>query len=155
MTNLLKDCPAVIRFPIKWGEMDAYQHLNNTVYFRYFEDARIAYFDKIALDACKTETGIGPILASTSCKFRIPLTYPDEVSVGARIISLSADRFTMAYRIWSHRHNALAAEGEGVLVAFDYEKGKKAPVPEALRQRIIALEGEAVAVSEAKPATRN
>ncbi len=147
MTDLLEDCPVVIRFPIKWGEMDAYQHLNNTVYFRYFEDARIAYFDKIALEACKIETGIGPILASTRCKFRIPLTYPDEVSVSARIIALSADRFTMEYRVVSHRHGALAAEGEGVLVAFDYEQGKKAKVPGPLRQRIIDLEGDALVIS--------
>ena len=80
MENLLRDYPVIIDIPVAWGEMDAFQHLNNVVYFRYFESARIAYFD--AIDAMKVmeTTGVGPILAETRCRYRIPLTFPDTVS---------------------------------------------------------------------------
>ena len=81
MSNLLKDYPVIIEFPIAWGEMDAMSHVNNIVYFRFFESARIAYFEKMDLMDYMTQTGIGPILATTSCKFKIPLSYPDKVLI--------------------------------------------------------------------------
>ena len=141
MNQLVEGYPVTVEFPIKWGEMDAYQHLNNTVYFRYFEDARIAYFEKIELGRLKEETGIGPILASTQCRFRVPLAYPDTVTVATRISRLEADRFVMDYLVVSHHHGKVAASGDGVLVAFDYRAGTKATIPESLRARIIDLEG--------------
>ncbi len=144
MKELVAGYPVTIEFPVKWGEMDAYQHLNNTVYFRYFEDARIAYFERIELGRLKEETGIGPILHSTQCRFRIPLAYPDTVTVATRISRLESDRFIMEYLVVSHHHRKIAATGEGILVVFDYHAGHKAQVPDSLRQRIIALEGAGV-----------
>jgi len=78
MENLMDGYPVVIEVPVAWGEMDAFGHVNNIVYFRYFESARLAYFYKLDLIDMMTKTGIGPILASTSCRFKIPLTYPDK-----------------------------------------------------------------------------
>jgi len=132
--------PVELDVAVKWGEMDAYQHLNNTVYFRYFEDARIAYFERVDLHRLKEQTGIGPILASTRCRFRVPLTYPDTVTVAARVAELGDDRFRMEYQVRSHRHGKIAAEGGGVLVPLDYATGRKVPLPDVLRQRIDALE---------------
>ena len=119
----------VISVPVAWGEMDAFAHVNNTVYFRWFESARIAYFDRVAFREPSENGGIGPILASTQCRFRRPLTYPDTVLIGARVIALEADRFTMEYHVVSETSGGLAAEGSGVVVAYDYEAGAKAAVP--------------------------
>lgn len=138
--DLLKGYPVVVEIPVTWGEMDSFQHVNNVVYFRYFESSRIAYSDRIRLLEYKEETGIGPILASTSCKYKLPLTYPDTVSVGAKIVSVEEDRFTMNYIIVSHRHGKIAAEGDGVIVMFDYREGKKTDMPDEIRARILALE---------------
>lgn len=140
MEELLKDFPVVIEVPVAWGDMDAFQHVNNTVYFRFFESARIAYFEKIDLMGLMQETGIGPILATANCRFKIPLTYPDRVSVGARVISTGDDRFTMAYVAVSHRHGKIAALGEGELVVFDYGKNHKTALPDVLRDRIAEVE---------------
>ena len=140
MKSLLKHCPVVIEIPIAWGEMDAFRHLNNTVYLRYFESARIAYFEKLNFFEYMEATGVGPILASTSCKFRIPLTYPDRVSVGTRVSRIEDDRFTMEYHVVSHKHRKVAAEGDGLIVCFDYRENKKAAVPVELRRRIEKLE---------------
>ena len=141
MTNdPLNGYPVQVEMPVVWGEMDAFQHVNNVVYFRYFETARIAYFRKLDLMDSMEKTGIGPILAETRCRFKIPLTYPDTVSVGARVSTIGADRFTMVYRVVSQQHQGIAAEGSGELVTFNYWEGKKSEVPAPLRQRILELE---------------
>jgi len=137
--KLLTEFPVIVESPVIWGDMDAYEHVNNTVYFRYFESARIAFFDQLKFKEVKDETGIGPILASTQCRFRIPLTYPDTVSIGARVSDVEGDRFTMHYRVVSHQHKKIAAEGEGLLIAYDYKALKKAALPEIIFQRIKQL----------------
>jgi acyl-CoA thioester hydrolase len=120
--------------------MDAFQHVNNAVYFRYFENARIVYSEKLGLHAFKEQKGIGPILGSVSCRYKLPLTYPDIVSVGAKIVTVEDDRFTMKHVVVSHRHKAIAAEGEGVIVMYDYREGKKTSMPDEIRNRIREME---------------
>lgn len=144
MANLLPDYPVVIQLPVAWGEMDAFNHVNNIVYFRYFESARIAYFEKLDLMAFMEQTGIGPILASTSCRYKIPLTYPDMLLVGAKVTKLAADRFTMNYAVASQHHQKIAAEGDGVIVSYDYRVNQKVPMPAELTRRITELEGAGV-----------
>ena len=139
----LADYPVVVEIPVAWGEMDAYGHVNNTVYFRYFETARIAYFERLASPGFVSRTPLGPILASTSCRFRAPLAFPDRVSVGARVASVDADRFVMFYAVYSHGLQKIAAEGEGTIVCFDYRENRKAPLPDELREKISELEHSA------------
>lgn len=86
--------PIVIGVPFAWGDMDAYGHVNNTVYFRLFESARIEYLRAIEFTAGGSDGGVGLILASTHCRFRRPLAYPDTVRVGARTVDIGDDRFT-------------------------------------------------------------
>jgi len=138
--TLLAGYPVVVEVQVAWGEMDSFQHVNNVVYFRYFESARIAYSEKIGLQEYKKKTGIGPILGSTSCRYRFPLTYPDTVSVGAKVTEMEDDRFAMNYVVVSHRHQKIAAEGDGVIVMYDYREGKKTAMPDEIRASILALE---------------
>lgn len=138
--DLLRGFPIAIEFPVAWGDMDAFNHVNNTAYFKYFESARIAYFEALGLMETMAETQIGPILAATSCTFKIPLAYPDRVFAATRVPELGTDRFVMAYRVISQRHGKIAAEGEGTIVTLDYATGRKVPIPDALRSRIEALE---------------
>ena len=140
MDQVLERCPVVVETPVAWGQMDAFRHLNNTSYFRFFESARIAYFEKLDFMELMEATGVGPILASTNCRFKIPLTYPDTVSVGSRVSEIGDDRFMMEYYVVSHKHRKVAAEGTGLIVCFNYTENKKAPVPAEIRQRIEVLE---------------
>ncbi len=140
MNELLAGFPVVIEVPVAWGEMDAFRHVNNIVYFRYFESARIAYFEAIDYLQAMERTGVGPILAATACRFRFPLAYPDRVLVGARVTDVGEDRFLMAYRVVSQTHQKVAADGEGTIVSYDYGAGRKAPLPEEIKQRIQKLE---------------
>lgn len=138
--ELLRGYPVVVQVDVQWGEMDFFRHVNNTVFFRYFESARIAYLDRIGFREEMENHGVGPILASTHARFRRPLTYPDSVRVGARTVELGEDRFTMEYRLVSLGQGAVAAEGGGVLVSFDYARGGKAPLPERVRTAIEEIE---------------
>ncbi|HJR07943.1 MAG TPA: thioesterase family protein [Pyrinomonadaceae bacterium] len=140
MQELLEGFPVVIEIPVAWGEMDSLQHVNNIVYFRYFESARMAYFSRLDYWTYMQETGTGPILASTGCKFRAPLTYPDTVSVGTKISQVEDDRFLMKYTVVSHALGKVAAEGEGLVVSYDYRALKKAPLSEEIKARIRNLE---------------
>lgn len=143
MDDLLVDFPVVIEIPVAWGEMDAFQHVNNIVYLRYFESARIAYFERLGFIAVMEQTGIGPILAQLECRYRKPLTYPDTVSVGVRVSEMAKDRFTMQCRIVSHKLATVAAEAEATMVAYDYSQGQKTVVPDGVRRQIEALESGA------------
>jgi acyl-CoA thioester hydrolase len=140
MDKLLAQYPVVVEIPVAWGDMDAMQHVNNTVYFRYFETARIAYFERLGLMKHREETGIGPILAQASCKFKFPLTYPDTVFVGSRVCEIGEDRVSMEHRIVSKRHQRVAAEGTSLIVTFNYREQHKAPLPADMLERIASLE---------------
>jgi acyl-CoA thioester hydrolase len=139
-TAALAGFPITIAVPVAWGEMDAFGHVNNIVYFRYFESARIAYLDAIGFRGDAGSGGIGPILASTQCRFRHPLEYPDTIHVGARTIDVAVDRFAMEYRIVSGASGVVAAEGGGIIVAYDYVNTSKVILPDVVRARIRDVE---------------
>ncbi len=119
--------------------MDAYGHVNNTVFFRYFETARIAFLDRCGFLAAYDRDGTGAILHSTDCRFRRPLVFPDEVLVGTRTLDVADDRFTMGYRIVSLAQDAVAADGTGIVVAFDYRANAKVALPAEVRRGVEEL----------------
>ncbi len=140
MSDFQERFPVTMPQIVRWGDMDAFGHVNNTVFFRYFESARIAYFDRIGWWEVQQKTGIGPILADTSCRFRRPLTYPDTLQVGTSVRDLGKDRFQMDYVIWSEKLQTVAAEGTSLIVSYHYGEHHKAPLPTELREAIERLE---------------
>ncbi len=122
--------PVVIEIPVQWGEMDAYGHVNNTVVFRFFESARIAFLGKCNFIRAYHELKIGAILHSTACRFRQPLYYPDTVRIGARVTQTQTDRFEMEYLVFSTSQQTVAAEGTATVVSFDYNERAKTSLPE-------------------------
>jgi acyl-CoA thioester hydrolase len=135
------DFPVRLDIPVAWGEMDAFGHVNNIVYLRWFESARITYFERIGWLETSRADGIGPILHSTQARFRAPVQWPDTITVGTRVSALEEDRFTMLYGVRSHALGRVAAEGSGIVVCYDYRRGAKVPLPAPMRARIAALEG--------------
>ena len=96
MEDVLTACTVTMNIPVAWGEMDAMGHVNNIIYFRYFETVRIEYFNRLNMMGYQNQWGIGPILASTECRFKMPLQYPDTVIAGTKILSMEEDRFVMS-----------------------------------------------------------
>ena len=93
--DLVATYPVVVRQAVVWGDMDSYRHVNNVVYFRYFENTRVEYFRRIGWWDYLKETGIGPIVGSTQARFRRPVKYPDTLRAGTKVISFGTDRFTI------------------------------------------------------------
>ena len=140
MPDLFTAFPVVVEIPVRWGDMDPFQHVNNTVYFRYFEIARIGYFERLDLIEFLKGERLGPILGAIDCRFRFPITYPDTVLVGTRVVQMGDDRFVMEHRLVSQAHQIIAAEGNGTIVTFDYVAQGKAPIPAEVRQLVLDLE---------------
>lgn len=131
--------PVVVEVDVAWGDMDSFAHVNNVVYFRYFESARIAFLDRVGWMRSMRDAGLGPIVASTSARYRKPLAYPDRILVGARVSDLQPDRVTVEHRVVSTALDAVATEGQVVVVSFDYRQGKKCPIPDAVLAAIDQL----------------
>lgn len=121
---------------VAWGDMDAMNHVNNAVYFRYFESGRIVHL--ASLGAYAEDRKIGTVVGSIQCRFRIPLTYPDTIIVGSRVGDVGEDRFTFEYAIYSQRHDRIAAEASSVVVAITLHDGRKTALPEFVRAAVTA-----------------
>ena len=139
----LSQFKVVIDQPVAWGDMDSFGHVNNVVYFRYFENARVEYFRRIGWWDYMTETGIGPIVAATQARFRRPVKYPDTLRAGAKVLSFGEDRLTIRHVLVSHTTGEMVTEGDAVVVTLDYRNNVKVHVPKELRRRIEELENSA------------
>ena len=131
--------PVSLQIPVAWGEMDAFGHVNNVVFFRYFESARIEYFRKLRGD----DFGNGeflPILAQTECSYLRPVYHPDTLTAQTRVSRVGSSSLTMEYKLTSDSQDAVVAEGKAVVVNVDPKTGKGRPLTEDLKQKISLLE---------------
>ncbi|HDY8020481.1 TPA: acyl-CoA thioesterase [Vibrio vulnificus] len=142
MELLLQDFPVVTEINVAWGEMDALQHINNVVYFRYFETARIEYFNKINLMDEVKHNQIGPVLSETQCRYRIPVTFPDTLLIGSRVSVVGEDRFTMEYQVVSKKMGKVTTTGSATVVMFDFKNQCKTQLPAVLRDAIFSIEAK-------------
>lgn len=153
--ELLGKFPVILDWPVQWGDQDTLGHVNNTVYFRWCESARVAYLQRLGLEAwMKPFTlgnasqniagnpgqNIGPILAKIECNYKAQLHFPDTVRIGSRISQLGRTSLTMEHSIASTRQNKIVAESTSVIVVFNYQMQRPIPIPADVRQAIERLE---------------
>ncbi len=144
----LAEFPIVVTLPIQWGDQDAFGHVNNTVFFRWYESARIAYFARVIPDpapeedAAQEEDAAGLILASIQCDFKRQVTFPDTVEVGATVTRIGSSSMTVEHLAYSQSQQAVVAEGTSTVLTFDYQSNKPKRVPDKVRAAIAALEGK-------------
>ncbi|HEY8606864.1 MAG TPA: acyl-CoA thioesterase [Noviherbaspirillum sp.] len=120
------------RMMIRWGDMDAMGHVNNTVYFRYLEQARIEWFTAAGIEP--DPLGEGPVIINARCTFIRQLKYPGEIEV--RTYAGEAGR--SSFETWQEIRRVdtpgvLAAEGGAKVVWVDFPKEKSAPLPDHVR----------------------
>lgn len=126
--------------------MDALGHVNNVLFFRYLESARVAYIQALGLSSLREikpadgSAPVGFILQHAQCRFRRPVVYPDTLRVTARLQSMDADRFTLEHEIISESQREVAALGTGTIVTYDYAQGTKVRMPTDIRAAIERLE---------------
>ncbi|MBX3413452.1 MAG: acyl-CoA thioesterase [Pirellulales bacterium] len=125
---------------IRWGDLDALGHVNNTVYFQFCESARIAYFTAIGIERFKTRPTDGPGMVSGSLNFRRQLHYPGRVTVTARATRIGEKSYTLSYVIRDAASGEVAADGESACVWVDYAASKAMPLPAEMVARIREIE---------------
>jgi acyl-CoA thioester hydrolase len=122
-----------LTLPIRWGDMDAMSHVNNTLYFRYMETIRIDWFRSI--DALPNPQGQGPVIVNAFCNFYRQFEYPDDVLLRMYV----SDPGRSSFESWCTMARASApdvicAAGGATTVWTDFPAQKSAPLPERLRK---------------------
>lgn len=117
--------------PIRWGDMDAYRHVNNTVYFRYMEQVRVEFLE--TLGHVILPKGKAPVIINASCTFLAPLTYPGVVEVKMYCGEPGNSSIPSSYEIRLQGDETLYATGDAKLVWTDMATGKSVPIPDDLR----------------------
>jgi acyl-CoA thioester hydrolase len=130
------------RIPIRWGDMDAMGHVNNTVYFRYMEQARISWFDRLVPEEdAWLSTGI--VIANASCNYKRAITYPGTVEVRLFIAPPGGASVATTYELRVDADPEPYADGAAVVVFIDMQTQKSRRIPEAIRARLERAEAAA------------
>jgi acyl-CoA thioester hydrolase len=118
------------RIPVRWGDMDAMGHVNNTVYFRYMEQARIAWFDALVPQA-QAWKSTGIVIVNASCNFKKPINYPGTVEVRVFTGAPGGSSVPTFYEL--SVRDELYADGAAVVVFIDMQSQKPMRIPERIR----------------------
>ncbi|HXH03825.1 MAG TPA: thioesterase family protein [Candidatus Competibacteraceae bacterium] len=128
----------VLELPVLWGHMDALGHVNNVQYFRYIESGRIAYFENLLGELSRS--GESVILADMQCSFRQQLHYPSQIEVMSRVSRIGRSSLDLQCALFRKGENQAVATSKAVLVWFDFATQASRPIPEAVRNAILAFE---------------
>ncbi|NDV11763.1 acyl-CoA thioesterase [Crenobacter caeni] len=120
------------QLPVRWGDLDAIGHLNNTVYFRLLEEVRVQWLEDIGLPI---EPGaVGPVIVHTACHFKREINYPATVTVSIELEHLGRSSLRLRHHFYvGDDRETVYALGEVTLVWVDYAAGKSVPLPEEIR----------------------
>ena len=121
---------------VRFGDLDALQHMNNVEFLRFFETARIDYMTTIAPAHNPGSRGFGFIFAECHIAYRSPAHYGEEIRTWVWPSELRRSSVRLEFQMRCESDGRLVADGYGVLVAYDYSAGKSQPVPEELRRRL-------------------
>lgn len=121
--------------PMRWGEMDALGHMNNVAYFRYFEQARISWFDGLSISYKPGSEG--PILGTLSCRYVRPAVYPADIELTTYVGKPGRSSFAMFHEMYlAGDPQALFAQAQAVMVWIDISDGKSRPLPDWMRREL-------------------
>ena len=123
----------VERIPIRWGDMDAMGHVNNTVYFRYMEQARIGWFDTLVPEE-EAWKSTGIVVANASCNFKRAMNYPGTVEVELYAGPPGGSSVPTFYEL--KIGGELYADGAATVVFIDMARQKPVRIPQTIRERL-------------------
>ena len=132
----LSDFAVIYLQPVVWGDMDAFGHVNNVVYYSYAQNARIHYNSRLNLFNKNTSS----VLAASSCQYFKPVTYPDTLWIGVRVKKIGNTSLIHEYLYYSTALDTVVATGESVVVYLDPDSGQKKSIDESKKVAIKALE---------------
>ncbi len=130
--------PVTTQLRLDWSELDLLGHINNVMYFKYLQAARISYSEQIGLRP-DTQEGLSFILADTRCTFLKPLFFPGNIIIRTSVEFMKTSSFGLCHHI--HNDNGeLAAEGHDIVVLYNIGAAKTVHISPELRAKVEALE---------------
>jgi acyl-CoA thioester hydrolase len=132
-----------LELPVLWGNMDAAQHVNNTVYLRWVESARTEMFMKLNNGNFMKESVV-PILAWQDCKYIFPVTYPDQVIITNNVVKLLEDRLLCEAKIYSKKHQRIVAISNTTLMGYNIKLQKKVSFLEKWKEILLDFYGTSI-----------
>lgn len=145
MNELLKDFKVKTTVKVRWGDMDAYQHVNNVVYVAWGEIARIDYFMALASESFLSspkKSKYAPILGFQSVKYIAPAVFPDTIHIGTKTAEIKEDRIVLKSFYYSENTKKLVAIKTHEVIIFDYKTNQKILIPEDFRAKLNDLENK-------------
>jgi acyl-CoA thioester hydrolase len=130
--------PVELKIPVAWGDMDAFGHVNNVIYLRYFESARVKYFDNMMLGE-QAVSPIKPVLASLTANYKYSVFYPDTLTLKIGVTKMGNSSLQMCCEMYNNQ-GILVVEANCTIVMFDFEKKTSCPIPEFVRKYITDIE---------------
>ncbi len=122
----------------RWADNDAYGHINNVVYYAYFDTAVNRWLvENGVLDIARSDV-VG-LVVETGCRYFRPLSYPEPIEVGFRVAHLGRSSIRYDVAVFGAGHAEAAAQGHFVHVYVDRTTGRPAALPQALRDAATAL----------------
>ena len=133
------------RVEVRFRDIDAFGHVNNSAFVTYIEQARVRFLiDILAVDVIQS---LPIILASLKVDFRAPILFGQEIEIGTRVDWIGTTSFSVSHDMHARSDDAtakLVAEASTVLVAYDYGTEQPIPVPDAWRTAFTAHEGRSL-----------
>lgn len=122
---------------VRFGDLDAMQHMNNVEFLRFFETARIDYMLQLSPEHAPTaRRQFGFIFAECHIAYRAPAFFGDRIRTYIWPSELKRSSLRLAFEMRAEGDDRLVAEGWGTLVGYDYDAGEPRAIPDALRERI-------------------
>lgn len=124
--------PVLFRMPValRWRDLDAFNHVNNSSFLTYLEEARIRWFG--SWNGEWVNDAVAPLLAAAQLNYRQPIAYPSEVAVELFADRVGNSSLTIGHRIVSEDGATLYCDGHVVMVWIDRASGRPVPLPPAV-----------------------
>jgi acyl-CoA thioester hydrolase len=126
----------VERIPIRWGDMDAMGHVNNTICFRYMEQARIGWFSALVPKG-EAWQSTGIVIVNASCNYKRPITYPGTVEVKLHVGAPGGSSVPTYYDLRLDNDPVPYADGAAVVVFVNMKTQKPARIPDGIRELLL------------------
>lgn len=120
---------------IDWSDLDMYKHVNNVTYMRYLQSGRVNFWEASGIYDHYQDSNQGTMLVSTRCDFKNPLLYPGKAIIKTKLDSIGNTSFSLQHVILDNA-GEVCAEGNDVVVCYDFNKNKTIRVPDWLRETI-------------------
>lgn len=120
---------------IDWSELDTFGHVNNVVFYRYIQSARVRFWEQIGLYDKYERDKIAPLLANAAIDFKKPLYYPGNVIIEYQPTFIKNTSFGLEYKI-KNDNMEIVAIGKDIMVLFDFKENLKMNIPDFLRKNI-------------------